>query len=494
MKESKRIISVIIAIVLALSININTNTENTYATEAFYITSPTENQILAAGDVTITWSRASSSVKGYNVYVDGRFETSTTDTSCNIYTTEVYYHTVWVEAVLNDGTVKYTDTVKFGVSKKGICVDKNMGKCLSPDNLNISWYYNWGTTGFKTITQDSRNDVLYADDFNKLDFVPMVWSSNSYADTARKVNAAVTSGAKYVLGYNEPDYKDQANMSVDKVIQLWPAFMNKNIKVGSPATAIWPTSSKNWFIPFMDKINERDDLDVDFITIHCYPDNYQGKGMADWFLKEVVDACWNKYHKPIWVTELSTSGNQITRDGTYEFVKNVMPGLDERDYVERYTLFSFDASNNQAGLWYYSSGALTKAGEAYRDNGNPVKLKNQGNEKNPKYNSNNNNKDNKPTPVKTPGKASVKSLKNIRKRKVKVTYKKVKYAKGYQIRIAENKRFNGYWNKYSTKTNCTFTRLDKNTRYYVKVRAYTKKGNKKVYGKWSKAKSIVVKK
>ena len=75
-------------------------------------------------------------------------------------------------------------------------------------------------------------------------------------------------------------------MSVDDVYNLWPSIMNDNINVSSPVTAIWPQSSKNWFQPFMEKINARDDLDVDFISIHCYPDDWDGGAeMADWFLK-----------------------------------------------------------------------------------------------------------------------------------------------------------------------------------------------------------------
>ena len=77
---------------------------------------------------------------------------------------------------------------------------------------------------------------------------------------------------------------------------------------------------------------------------------------------------------------------------------------------------------------------------------------------------------------------------------MKVTTKKMSNVAGYQIRIAENKKFNGYWGKITTKTTYTFRGLDKNTRYYVKVRAYRKDGRKKLYGAWSNPKKIKVKK
>jgi hypothetical protein len=38
----------------------------------------------------------------------------------------------------------------------------------------------------------------------------------------------------------------------------------------------------------------------------------------------------------------------------------------------------------------------------------------------------------------------------------------------------------------------TFKKLDKNTRYYFKVRAYVKNSGKKLYGSWSNVKSVKV--
>ena len=491
MKGFKRIISIVLIVVMIFSVNAVTgrcdNTVN--AADTFAITSPANNSTIAAGYIDIKWNSASDNVKQYKLYIDGRLEAVTAKTSYEFYTTKVNYHTAWVEAELSNGTKSYTDTIKFGVSKKGICVDSGMARHIAPAELNISWYYNWGMSKFKSLTEDSKRGIEFAKEFGEIEFVPMVWSSNSYSDTNSKVNAAVSMGAKYILGYNEPDYKNQANMSVNQAVSYWQAFMNKNIRAGSPATAIWPTGSSDWFIPFMNQINATSNLDVDFITIHCYPNNFQGKEMAEWFLKNVVDECFNKYRKPIWITELSTAGTAITREGTAEFVKYVLPGLDKRAYVERYSLFSFDAINNHAGLWYHSTGALTNAGEIYRDNGNPVTTYSAGSLTNPKY-----SKDDTIKKVTRPKKVFLRYIKNLRGRKLKVSYKRAKGAKGYQIRIAGNKRFNGFWNKSTTKLTYTFKKLHKKTKYYVKVRAYTKKGRRKLYGPWSRVKKTIVRK
>lgn len=93
-----------------------------------------------------------------------------------------------------------------------------------------------------------------------------------------------------------------------------------------------------------------------------------------------------------------------------------------------------------------------------------------------------------------PAKAVIKSLKNVKKRKLKITLKKITGAAGYQIRYCDNKKFQGYASKNSTKRKITIKKLTKKTTYYVKARAYKKVNGKKVYGAWSKIKKRKIKK
>lgn len=93
-----------------------------------------------------------------------------------------------------------------------------------------------------------------------------------------------------------------------------------------------------------------------------------------------------------------------------------------------------------------------------------------------------------------PAKAVVKSLKNLKGKKIKITLKKTVGAKGYQIRYCENKKFQGYKTKNTTKRKITIKKLTKKTTYYVKARAYKKVKGKKLYGTWSKVKRIKIKK
>lgn len=77
-----------------------------------------------------------------------------------------------------------------------------------------------------------------------------------------------------------------------------------------------------------------------------------------------------------------------------------------------------------------------------------------------------------------------------------VSFKKVSGAKGYQILYATNSKFTKGKKNVSTKlTSKTLTKLKKGTTYYVKVRAYkTDSAGNKVYGSYSKAKKLKIRK
>ena len=90
--------------------------------------------------------------------------------------------------------------------------------------------------------------------------------------------------------------------------------------------------------------------------------------------------------------------------------------------------------------------------------------------------------------------ATVKSIKNVKKYRAKISVKKLSNVSGYQYRYANNKKFK----KAKTKTTKSATfktkKFKKNQRCYVKIRAYVKVSKTKVFGKWSKVKSVKIKK
>jgi len=101
----------------------------------------------------------------------------------------------------------------------------------------------------------------------------------------------------------------------------------------------------------------------------------------------------------------------------------------------------------------------------------------------------------KPAEVKKPGKVKIKSVK-AGKKQIKVTYKKVKGAKGYQITYAANKKFKSAKKitiKGTKATSKVIKKLKSKKKYFVKIRAYALSDGKKIWGAWSGVKSAKVK-
>ena len=94
-----------------------------------------------------------------------------------------------------------------------------------------------------------------------------------------------------------------------------------------------------------------------------------------------------------------------------------------------------------------------------------------------------------------PKKAVVKRVKSLGKKKIKITVKKSsKQVSGYEVILSTKKNFKNA-KKITTKKNViTVMKLKAGKKYFVKVRAFKKVGNKKIYGNYSTVKKVIVKK
>lgn len=95
--------------------------------------------------------------------------------------------------------------------------------------------------------------------------------------------------------------------------------------------------------------------------------------------------------------------------------------------------------------------------------------------------------------VKAPSKAVVKSAtKKKSAKKAVITIKKMSKVAGYQIKISTSKKFKAKVTKTLTKkTNKIVVKnLKKNKKYHVKARAYRQEKGSKVFGKWSKVRTV----
>ena len=130
------------------------------------------------------------------------------------------------------------------------------------------------------------------------------------------------------------------------------------------------------------------------------------------------------------------------------------------------------------------SGSQTGGGNK---NGNASQ--NNSNKENNSSKNNNSDKNNKK--VTPPSKVRLQSVKRIKGTKVRLSWKKVSGASGYEIYMKAGK---GKYKKIKTlgksSVSYTKTRLKKKTSYTFRIRAYKKSGKKKVYGAYSAARRV----
>lgn len=242
--------------------------------------------------------------------------------------------------------------------KKGFCVTTNKTLWYKKiEDLNSSWHYSW-------------NYEMQAQEPDSVDFVPMIWGA--WADTSKVqekldyiINLKNEGKVEFMLGFNEPDKTDQANMSLETALAYWPKLESVGLPLGSPACAN-PTG--DWMQSFMEEIQNRN-LRVDFVCVHWY-----GGISVSGFLSR-LEEIHELYNKPIWITEFapadwdanSPETSNHTKIEILNFMKEALPALDNLDYVHRYAWFSADETNGPLGnaALFNSASQLTTLGKFY---------------------------------------------------------------------------------------------------------------------------------
>ncbi len=236
--------------------------------------------------------------------------------------------------------------------KKGVSTWQFPGLSAAVTNVGAGWYYNWSPS----------NDSMPAG----AEFVPMIWGAASVTDATL---AKAKSEGSVLLGFNEPDLAEQANMTVEQALSLWPRLEATGMRLGSPAVAYGGNTPGGWLDRFMTGARQQNRR-VDFITLHWYGSDFSAAAAGHFagYLKAVHD----RYNLPIWVTEyglMNFSGTpkypstaQITA-----FITATTTQMQSTPWIERYAWFSLPAVGDSLAYGLYKDGTTpTPAGEAYR--------------------------------------------------------------------------------------------------------------------------------
>ena len=259
------------------------------------------------------------------------------------------------------GTTGTTGTV----SKKGFVYDLKGNTLFNQQmqSLNLGWYYTWGLAGSPGLN---------------LKFTPMVWG----APDAQKLSQ-IPAGSTELLAFNEPDGNQpgaQSNISIQDVVTLWPLLKATGLRIGSVAASQNPLATSytpndgspplttSYFDALWTQLTKAG-MQPDFIALHWYapPD---ATGFLNW-----IDSIYNKYKKPIWITEMCVADwtattvhpEKFTTAQIQTFMDQVVTGMKQRTYVERFTWKTRPVAdmNMGNGSLIANDGTLTALGQHY---------------------------------------------------------------------------------------------------------------------------------
>ena len=252
---------------------------------------------------------------------------------------------------------------QLAMQKKGLGLSAKPGAGFEAKAaaLRPSWLYSWGSTPPQGIPAGTS-------------FVPMVWGPRSLEEKLAPLTLPPGEDG-VLLGFNEPDGEDQANMSVEEALAAWPLLEKTGRRLGSPA-CVHPDGE--WMRAFMRGVEARG-LRVDFVCVHDYRNDDADALIAR--LRAVHAA----FRRPIWLTEFAVAdwgakgehrGNRYTPERVLAYMRQVLPKLEALDCLERYAWFTKGAASVSLGTSSLADaeGALTPLGECYRSFQAPLRF------------------------------------------------------------------------------------------------------------------------
>ncbi|KIW75581.1 hypothetical protein Z517_10323 [Fonsecaea pedrosoi CBS 271.37] len=163
-----------------------------------------------------------------------------------------------------------------------------------------------------------------------------------------------------LLGFNEPEIPDQANLPADEAARLWtdvvvPAKKKFNLRLGSPGMSSDVSRSKPWLNTFLSLLDGAHE--IDFLVLHWY-----GPRFAD--MRSFLEDMHATYGLPVWVNEFACSrmGDGEARvDEVEAFIREAVPWLEACPWIERYAYFG----DQDVGTWVGRASNFTE--EATQD-------------------------------------------------------------------------------------------------------------------------------
>lgn len=223
-------------------------------------------------------------------------------------------------------------SAKRGLVSSGLTADD-----LATVSPAVSWWYNWSAL------PDTDLQPLAAQ--HNIPFVPMIWGNGFVRQQLRQYLQAHPE-VHYILGFNEPNFASQANLTPQQAAARWPEIERIadefDLKIVGPSVNY---SAGDVDIPGTDDngdpyayidafLQACQGCRVDAIALHSYT-------AAPQYFIEYVQQFHERFDKPIWITEwnLNKGDGTETIEQRMDFMAATVRWMEAQDYISHYAWF-----------------------------------------------------------------------------------------------------------------------------------------------------------
>lgn len=228
----------------------------------------------------------------------------------------------------------------------------------------VSWWYNWTHVPDEGVRPDYYKTL-------GVEYVPMVWGGgNLDSAAADRIASEIPEGARFLLGFNEPNFGAQADLSAAEAAALWPHVEAvadaRGLALVSPAVNFCGGDCQE-----TDPFKYLDDFfaacsgcRVDYIGIHIYTGcKGEGDNQAQWLINH-VETYKSRFDKPLWLTEFACDSAGSLAEQK-EFLVDALAYLENEPRIAKYAWFSGRADNVRHASLLGDDGELNELGQAY---------------------------------------------------------------------------------------------------------------------------------
>jgi hypothetical protein len=244
--------------------------------------------------------------------------------------------------------------------KRGIAYGHHSYADLTALSPAVSWWYNWAAQPDEALRDGSYSAL-------GVEYVPMIWGRSFDAPL---LIASIPEGADALLGFNEPNFGSQANISAADAAALWPQVQSvadaRGLLLVSPAVNFCGGDCRD-----ADPFHYLDEFlaacagcRVDRIAFHIYVGCRAGPGREAQWLIDHVREYESRFSQPLWLTEFACT-DAASFDEQVAFLLDAVEFLENDPRIERYAWFSGRFDGIPFVDLLGADGTLTPLGRAY---------------------------------------------------------------------------------------------------------------------------------